>query len=160
YTRGSAIDKFSLVDSNITELVGPNDYYDQHQIAVDGEGNVYVAARAPYFTRSAVLKWTAADNSFTPLASSGPPYYLGVAVDDADNIYLSDAYGGVVQEIPYVFIDLTPRFEGLAAGSDSLPTVLPITANLRAPFAPSTDSPWLNIAGITNGVVSFSFTLN
>ncbi len=42
----------------------------------------------------------------------------------------------------------------------SLPVVLPATDNLLAPFAPTSDQPWLTITGITNGVVSFSFTAN
>ncbi len=38
--------------------------------------------------------------------------------------------------------------------------VLPATANLTGPFAPVSDSPWLTITGITNGVVSLAFTAN
>jgi hypothetical protein len=41
-----------------------------------------------------------------------------------------------------------------------LPVVLPATANLLAPFAPTSDSAWLTISGITNGVVSFAFGAN
>jgi hypothetical protein len=37
---------------------------------------------------------------------------------------------------------------------------LPVTINLLAPFAPTSDQSWLSITGITNGVVSFSFTAN
>jgi hypothetical protein len=48
----------------------------------------------------------------------------------------------------------------MAAGNDALPVVLPTTVNMLAPFAPSTDQPWLAITGITNGVVSFSFSAN
>jgi hypothetical protein len=33
-------------------------------------------------------------------------------------------------------------------------------ANLRPPFAPTCDAPWLNITGITNGVVGFSVAAN
>ena len=38
--------------------------------------------------------------------------------------------------------------------------VLPTTANLTGPLAPVSDSPWLTITGVTNGVVSFAFTDN
>ncbi len=38
--------------------------------------------------------------------------------------------------------------------------VLPATANLTGPFTPTSDSPWLTITGVTNGVVSFAFTAN
>jgi hypothetical protein len=47
--------------------------------------------------------------------------------------------------------------EGWGAGSDVLPAVLPATVNLLAPFAPTSDEPWLTITGITNGVASFTF---
>jgi hypothetical protein len=50
--------------------------------------------------------------------------------------------------------------EGLAADNDDLPGVLPATANLLTPFAPTSDQSWLTIAGIANGVVSFAFTTN
>jgi hypothetical protein len=38
--------------------------------------------------------------------------------------------------------------------------VLPPTVDLLAPFAPTSDEPWLTITGITNGVVSFTFATN
>ena len=38
--------------------------------------------------------------------------------------------------------------------------MLPATENLLGPFAPTSDQSWLTISGITNGVVSFSFTAN
>jgi hypothetical protein len=42
-----------------------------------------------------------------------------------------------------------------------LPVVLPTTENLLPPFAPtSSDTNWLTITAITNGMVSFSFTAN
>jgi hypothetical protein len=31
---------------------------------------------------------------------------------------------------------------------------------LLPPFAPTSDQPWLTITGVTNGIVSFSFTAN
>jgi hypothetical protein len=55
-------------------------------------------------------------------------------------------------------VDPTPRLESLSAGNDALPPVLPATENLLPPFAPTSDQSWLTITGITNGVVSFSFT--
>ena len=57
-------------------------------------------------------------------------------------------------------MDPTVRLEGSAAGNDVLPGVLPATVNLRAPFAPTSDQPWLTITGVTNGVVSFAFVTN
>jgi hypothetical protein len=57
-------------------------------------------------------------------------------------------------------LDPTDKVESAAAGNDSLPVVVPATANLSGPFAPTSDQPWLTITGITNGVVSFSFSAN
>jgi hypothetical protein len=64
----------------------------------------------------------------------------------------------LVQELPYAFVDTAPKIEGPPAGNDSLPVVLPVTENLLPPFAPTSDQSWLTIDGITNGIVSFSFT--
>jgi hypothetical protein len=82
----------------------------------------------------------------------------GVAVDAAGNVYIADSYDDAIKELPRVFVDPTPKLESLAAGNDALAAVLPATANLLAPFAPTSDQPWLAITGIANGVVSFSFT--
>ena len=84
----------------------------------------------------------------------------GVAVDGTGSVYIGGGPNLTLSELPYVFVDPTARSEGAAAGNDSLPVVLPATANLLAPFAPTSDQSWLTITGITNGVVSFSFTAN
>ena len=105
----------------------------------------------------------AADGELNTLVSP-PPFVLyharGVAVDGTGNVYIADYGDNAVKELPYAFVDPTPKLEGLAAGSDALPAVLPTTANLLPPFAPTSDQSWLTITGITNGVVSFSFTAN
>jgi DNA-binding beta-propeller fold protein YncE len=123
-------------------------------VAVDGAGNVYIAD----FGNNAIEEWTAANHIVTTLVSSGLNNPYGVAVDGARNVYIADTYDSAIKELPYVFVDPTPKLEGLEEGADSLPVVLPITANLLPPFAPASDQSWLTITGITNGVVSFSFT--
>jgi hypothetical protein len=121
---------------------------------VDGAGNVY-------FTSGNLLQeWRAANNTVTALVSSGLGNVPEVAVDQAGNVYIADAGYNAVKELPQAFVDPTPRLEGPAASSDSLPVVLPATVNLLPPFAPSSDQSWLTITGITNGVVSFSLTTN
>jgi hypothetical protein len=92
-----------------------------------------------------------------PLARFFQP--IDVAVDGAGNVYIADSHNAI-KELPYAFVDPTPRLESPAAGNDALPVVLPATENLLAPFAPTSDQSWLTISGITNGVVSFSFTAN
>ena len=122
-------------------------------VAVDGGGNVYIANGG----NNAIQEWTAASGSFTTLVS-GLNAPSGVAVDGAGNIYFADSGNNAIKELPRAFVDPTARTETSAAGSDVLPVVVPATANLLAPFIPTSDQSWLAITGITNGVVSFSFT--
>ena len=119
-------------------------------VAVDGSGNVYGADSG----HNDLKEWVAANGSVTvwPFAA------FGVAVDSMQNIYFSSA--NTVQELPYAFVDPTPKSEGPSAGSDSLPPVLPQTENLLPPFAPISSQPWLVITGITNDVISFAFSEN
>ena len=150
-----AIKEWMAANSNVTTLVssglrGPNG------IAVDGAGNVYIADLG----NNSVKEWTAAGGILSTLVSSGLSYPAGVAVDGVGNVYIANTDNDAIEELPRAFVDPTPKFEGLAAGSDALPGVLPATENLLPPFAPASDQSWLNITGITNGVVSFSFTAN
>ncbi len=80
--------------------------------------------------------------------------------DGAGNIYFDDYYNPALYELPCAFVDSTAKTEPSATGSDVLPPVLPSTENLLPPFAPASDQAWLTIGGVTNGVVSFSFTAN
>ena len=94
------------------------------------------------------------------LLASGLNYPEGLAVDGLGNVYIADTENNAIKELPHAFVDPTPKLEGLAAGNDALPAVLPITENLLPPFAPSSGQSWMTITGIANGVVSFSFTAN
>jgi hypothetical protein len=119
-----------------------------------------------------ISEWKAANRSLTTLVPSAAvpsEHYkplarffqpIDVAVDGAGNVYIADSADNAIEELPYAFVDPTPRLESLAAGNDALPVVLPATENLLAPFAPTSDQSWLAITGVTNGVVSFSFTAN
>jgi hypothetical protein len=126
-------------------------------VRVDGSGNVYIADEGA----TAIEKWTAANQTLTTLVpyTSGLSDPLDAAVDKTGNIYVVG--GGTLQELPYAFVDTTPKTETAAAGTDALPVVLPATENLLTPFAPTSSAPsWLAISGVANGVVSFSFTAN
>jgi hypothetical protein len=94
------------------------------------------------------------------LVSAGLSRPGSVAVDSAGNVYIADTGNNAIKELPRAFVDPAAKSEGPAAGSDALPVVLPATANLRPPFAPTSDQPWLTITGMTNGVVSFAFGAN
>jgi DNA-binding beta-propeller fold protein YncE len=123
-------------------------------VAVDGSGNVYVAD----FDDKAIVKWAAANSTLTNWISSGLSNETGVAVDSTGNIYVADERDNAIKELPRTFVDPTPKMEGAGAGLDLLPVVLPSTENLIGPFMPTSDATWLTVVGITNGVVSYSFT--
>jgi len=116
-------------------------------MAVDGSGNVYTAGFGP------IQKWSAASNNLTTLASSG----TSVTVDSGGNVYYES--GGVI-ELPHAYVNLDAIIESPFAGVDTLPSVLPATANLMGVFAPTSDQSWLTIGQVTNGVVKFSFSEN
>jgi DNA-binding beta-propeller fold protein YncE len=143
------------VNNNVTTLVASG-LSSPYGVAVDGAGNVYIADTS----HNAIKEWMPANNNVTTLVSTGLSHPYGVAVDGAGNVYIADTYDNAIKELPHAFVDPTAKLEGLAAGNDALPVVLPATANLLIPFAPTSDQTWLTIAGITNGVVSFGFTAN
>ncbi len=125
-------------------------------VAVDGSGNVYIADTF----NDAIKEWLAASNTVVTLVSSGLSLPSGVAVDGSGNVYIADFGNKAIKELPRAFVDTTLKVEMAAAGNDTLPAVLPTTANLTGPFATVSDSSWLTITGVTNGVVSFAFTAN
>jgi DNA-binding beta-propeller fold protein YncE len=150
----NAIKEWNVANSNLTTLVSSG-LNMPTGVAVDGSGNVYIADQ----NDGAIKKWTAVSNTVTTLVFSGWTYYPhDVAVDGAGNIYITGT--STILELPHAFVDSTAKSETPFASSDTLPVVLPDTANLTGPFAPVSDSTWLTITGVTNGVVSFAFTAN
>ncbi len=152
-SNNSAIKEWTAANSNVTTLVSVGVSY-PYDVAVDGAGNVYIADTSD----SAIRKWTAANNTLTALVTSGLSYPNGVTADGAGNVYIADSANQAIKELPHAFVDPTPKLESLAAASDVLPVVLPATANLTGPFTPASDSSWLTISNVNNGVVSFGFT--
>jgi hypothetical protein len=151
--ENNSLEEWNAANSNVTTLVSSG-LNNPVSAAVDGAGNVYVADEFI----GAIEEWNVASNSLTTNVSSGLSYPTGVAVDSAGNLYIS-AYNEI-KELPHAFVDPTPRIENGNPGADVLPPVLPLTANLLPPFAPTSDQPWLTIDGVSNGVVSFSFSAN
>jgi sugar lactone lactonase YvrE len=175
FTSGNSLQKWTAANNSVAEVASPGSFpgfdaatYNSGALAVDRGGNLYFSAYGSSLGPSVIMRWNAAGNNLSVLASSsslpsGQFYsaqFSGVAVDKAGNVYFSDNYGGVLYEQPNAFVDVSPKSEGLVAGQDSLPPVLPSTANLRAPLFPVSDSSWLSIVGVTNGVVSYSFSEN
>ena len=149
----SAIKKWTAANNTVTTLIASGLRY-PFGVAVDGSGNIYMADSL----NLAIKKWTAANNTMTTLVASGLKRPFGVAVNSLGNVYFADENNNAVYELPRAFVDPTSKNEGLSAGMDVLPPVLPSTENLMSPFAPTSDQSWLTINGITNGVVAFSFT--
>jgi hypothetical protein len=156
-TGNQAIKEWLAANGNVNEVVsGASGIGQPVGVAVDGGGNAYIAGPS----NGAIYKWSPANNTVTTLISSGLDLDYCVAVDGARNVYVADTYHNAVKELPYAFVNAAPTLEGAAAGSDSLPAVLPTTINLRPPFAPVSRATWLTITEVSNGVVNFSFTAN
>jgi len=150
-----SIEEWTPANNSVTTVVSSG-LSQPRDVAVDGSGNIYIADGY----NNPIYEWMPANNTLTTLVSSGLASPSGLVVDGEGNIYIADTYNNAIKELPRAFVDPTPRSESAAAGNDALPVVLPATENLLAPFTPTSDQPWLTISGITNGVVSFSFTAN
>ncbi len=137
----------TLVETNLNAPAG---------IAVGGGGNLFFADSA----NGAIKTWNAFSHRVNTLVSGlGRP--AGVAVDGKGNVFFADALNNRVAELPRAFVNPTPRFQAGNAGSDALPPVWPSAVIQSAIFGPISDSPsWLSITGVTNGVISYSFTAN
>jgi len=152
-THNQAIKVWTAATRHVTTLVSSGLLY-PYGVAVDGAGNVFIADTH----NQAIKVWTAATSNVTTLETLGLDEPGGVVVDGTGNVYVADSGNNAIKELPYAFVDPSAKSEGLTAGNDVLPAVLPSTENLLPPFAPVSNEPWLAIASITNGVVSFSFT--
>lgn len=138
-------------NNNFVTLIGglnsPND------VAVDGAGNVYGTDT----DNNAIKAFVPASKSVSTLISNGLSEPDAVAVDATGNLYIADTGHSMIKELPRAFLDPSPRIEASSAGSDALPAVMPVDENLTGPFTPTSDSSWLTITSVSNGVVSFSF---
>ena len=155
-TGNSAIKEWTAANSNVTTLVSSGLTY-PYGVAVDGAGNVYIADT-----------WQQRDQE----VDGGQQHrdHIGVLGIDLSLWRGGGRRGQCLyrrhrqQRDQRTAVCLRgpdrPSWKSLAAGNDALPVVLPATENLLAPFAPASDQSWLTITGITNGVVSFSFTAN
>ena len=128
--------------------------YNPTGMGVDGQGNVFIADQADNW----IWQWSPVSNNGTmtvPISGLNRPG--GVAADNVGNLYVADTGNNAIEEWSTVYLDPTPKVEGVGAGSDFLPAVVPASATQLASFAPSSDQPWLTITGVTNGVVYFTF---
>ncbi|MFY0605444.1 MAG: hypothetical protein JXR10_01945 [Cyclobacteriaceae bacterium] len=102
-------------------------FYNPYDVAVDGEGNVYVADRGNHLIRKitpagvvTTLAGTAGVSGSTdgagPSASFSQPY--GVAVDGSGNVYVADRYNHLIRKITSAGVVTT--LAGTAGGSGSI----------------------------------------
>jgi sugar lactone lactonase YvrE len=122
-------------------------------LAVDGSGNVYIGDP----NDGTIQEWTAAYGTVSVAASGFESW--GAGVDASGNIFVADSTGAL-SELQRAFINASPKAEPIAAGTDTLPVVVPVNAFQMPQFFPTSDQPWVTITSVTNGVISFSFTAN
>jgi len=67
-------------------------------IAVDGEGDVYVAAPGGNVGPQNIFEWTPTNNAVNYLGIPGLSHPAGVAVDTAGNLYIADTGNSAVEE--------------------------------------------------------------
>ena len=149
----NAIKKWMAASGTVITLISSG-LSNPTAVALDGAGDLYVASGG------AIKKWSAANNTVATLVASGLNQPDGMAVDGAGNVYIAEWGNRAIRELARAFVDPTARTETTDAGTDLLPAVVPATANLSGPFAPTSDQSWLTISGVGNGVVSFAFTAN
>jgi len=154
FSGNQRIKEWTAANSNVVNLV-TSGLNSPQGVAVDGSGNVFIAD-----TINSVIKEKSALTGNVTTIVSGLNWPSGVAVDGAGNLFIADTLNNAVEELPYAYVNATPVLLGAAAGSGTLPAVLPSTANLQGPFAPSSDSSWLSITSVSNGIVNYTFTAN
>jgi hypothetical protein len=81
-------------------------------------------------------------------------------MDNTGNLFASEIETKQIAELARFYVSSGTANELNSGGSDSMPPVEPITANLTGNAAPVSDQPWLTIGNIVNGVINFSFTPN
>jgi DNA-binding beta-propeller fold protein YncE len=149
----NAIKEWTAANNIVTTLVSSG-LSIPYGVAVDGAGNVYIADTGHNAIKEVDGGQQQRDHAgllgterATQWRGGGRRRAMFTSPTPADN---------AIKELPHAFVDPTDRLESLAAGSDAI-IVLPATANLLAPFTPTSEPSWLTISGITNGVVSFTF---
>jgi DNA-binding beta-propeller fold protein YncE len=146
-----AIDKWTAATKTVSALV--TGLATTFRDAVDGSGNVYISDHNAGTVREYVANTGAV---ITVTAGISPS---SVAVDSSGNLYIGDQVGAVIRELPRAFVDTAAVTEGLSAGSDFLPAVLPTSEILSAPFTPtSSNTSWLTINAASGASANFSFT--
>jgi DNA-binding beta-propeller fold protein YncE len=124
-------------------------------VMVDGSGNLYTAD----YGNNAIKERVEGSSTVKTLVSTGLNGPFGEAVDGLGNVYIADSNNKAIKELARAYVGPTSKTEPATVGSDAI-FVLPTTANLAAPFAPTSNQSWLTIGAASGGAVNFSFAAN
>ena len=120
-------------------------------LAVDGAGNLYISDG----DTSSLYQYVPATQQTNTLVSGGLNQPQGIAVDGNGNVYVADTYNNALEEYSTGFVSAGSLSEAATSGTDQL-QVLPASTAVTA----ASDSAWLTIGTVANGVVPFTFAAN
>ena len=153
-TSANAIREYSQAHGVLSTLLTGQQY--PTAIAVDGSGNLYITE----FHGDTLDEYFASTGSLAILVSANVNNSYGVAVDGAGNVYYTNYDGSAARELIRAFVNTKPITDPTVSGTASLPVVIPSTLDLTGLLAPSSNSSWLDIGPIRDGVIDYSFAPN
>ncbi|MCY3016429.1 MAG: Ig-like domain repeat protein [Planctomycetota bacterium] len=127
-----------------------------HGIAVDTAGDIYVADTG----NRRIQKWDGATSSVTTLVSSGLSNTTSLTLDTQGNLFTinSGASSSTVDAFqPWADVPTALIGQLSAAGTDTLPAVIPASQPLYGAFVPTSNQPWLRVTSTTDGAVRYAF---
>jgi len=125
-------------------------------IAVDAAGDIYVADTG----NNRIQKWDGATSSVTTLVATGLSSPTGLALDTQGNLFAinSGASSSTVDAFqPWADVPTALIGQLSAAGTDTLPAVIPASQPLYGAFVPTSNQPWLRVTNTTDGAVRYAF---
>jgi len=125
-------------------------------IAVDAAGDIYVADTG----NNRIQKWDGATSSVTTLVATGLSSPTGLALDTQGNLFAinSGASSSTVDAFqPWADVPTALIGQLSAAGTDTLPAVIPASQPLYGAFVPTSNQPWLRVESTTDGAVRYAF---
>jgi sugar lactone lactonase YvrE len=125
-------------------------------IAVDTAGDIYVADTGNH----RIQKWDGATSSVTTLVATGLSSPTGLALDTQGNLFAinSGASSSTVDAFqPWADVPTALIGQLSAAGTDTLPAVIPASQPLYGAFVPTSNQPWLRVESTTDGAVRYAF---
>ena len=153
FTDSNNLVKWTSATGSQSVLVSGSDLVDE--AAVDPSGDAYALDAVNYDTLDI---WMPASSAVSSNLLSDMGGAIGMSVDPQGDVFFGTGSDLLEQESAFVNSNAIPVSN--LAGTNSVQLVLPTTANLSAPFFPTTDQSWLNVLSTGNGSVTLSFTAN